>query len=398
MRRWMEPASRDIATQVQVVRSFLQAHGQSAEQAAAADAQGAEVGWRTLQDVESTALSRQAEATSGASSQSEECLLRLYDPEEHAQLVAWAKSLPSDSSSVVLGHLRRAKQLGPFRHAATQVDEAALLQLEQDFPHFAEVSGIVRKRLALSRLTADAPLKLPCLLLAGPPGTGKTAYAQRLAQALAVPVTVVDMSTVDTGFKLTGLDMGYSTGKPGLIWDALQGECMSPVVVLDEIDKPSTGAQASGLDYLLGLFEPVSARAYRDAAIRLALDASFIHWLATCNDVTAIDAPLLSRLRVVHILPPNPAQMGAVVRSVYADLRRSEAWGQVFPAALPDAVMAALSTLTPREVRQSIEEGCASAAVEGRRQIEVRDLPVGPRLPERRPMGFGLGVATGGQR
>jgi MoxR-like ATPase len=55
----------------------------------------------------------------------------------------------------------------------------------------APTSRIVYQAIRLSARTG-APIRVPPLLLVGPPGIGTSAWARRLAEMLEVPSVVVD--------------------------------------------------------------------------------------------------------------------------------------------------------------------------------------------------------------
>jgi ATP-dependent Lon protease len=382
--RWLEAPSHDLAVQLQVIRGFLSKNDIAPE----ATVQG-EVS-REVRDIEPGSMTggKVSSIELPGTSWSSGTLKRIFSEQELKVQISWAQGLAGDTKEVMLAHLKRARTLGAWRRVSVGMDEAALQGLANDFPNFSEVTEFVRKRLVLSQLTRGGPFRVPPLLLCGPPGTGKTAFSRRFASALGVPIKAVDVATLDTSFKLTGLDAGYATGRPGLVWDALQDECMSPVLLLDEIDKQPDATRDSGLGCLLGLLEPVTAKSYQDAAVQLAIDASHIYWIATCNDLDELDSPLLSRFRVIHIKPPEMDQIQAVARSIYREMRASEAWGMAFPDELSTEVLSALSDMSPRDIRQLLEDGCANAAANGRRAIQLQDLPCSRREKRRRVMGF----------
>lgn len=220
-------------------------------------------------------------------------LLRpFFDPDAMAARLAWAKGLKDDSGRTVQAALKRASELGSVRRVAGPPDVAALDEIERDFPHCSEVLAFVRKRAALCSIVPNGPMQLPPILLHGTPGTGKTALSQRLAQWLRVPMVQLDLATVETSFKVNGLDSGYASGKPGLIWDALDQECMSPVILLDEIDKCAASSRHDGLGWLLGLLEPSTAAQYRDSCVglrfrRVLRNEGIDHYLmADVTDIT----------------------------------------------------------------------------------------------------------------
>ena len=156
----------------------------------------------------------------------------LFDPLAMLERQTWAKTLRGDSGETMQATLKRASDFGASRRVATAPEVSAFVELRRDFPNFDAATSILEKRALLCRRARDQLYRLPPLLLAGPPGIGKSAYAKSIAAVLNVPACEVDAATLTAGFSLSGLDIGYSTGGPGLIWAALQNPCMSPLVFL----------------------------------------------------------------------------------------------------------------------------------------------------------------------
>lgn len=307
----------------------------------------------------------------------------LFRAEDMEERMAWARRLRGDAQAGLVSELQRASKAGPMRRLGVPRSSHDFQKLRDEFPNFREVLEFAWNRALLAGTAADAGLRLPPLLLDGPPGCGKTAFAERLALWLGVPIARVDMSSMNASFAITGLDAGYSTGKAGMIWNVLQGEYLSPVVLLDEIDKMRALGHDAGSTFLLGLLEPVSASRFEDAFVRLPVDASHVQWIATSNDLSAIEAPLRSRFRVFEVREPRGDECVHVVRSVYRALREREPWARSFPEKLPGAVLDGLLGRTARELWQALEDACAAAVAAGRRELQIQDVPALRSRPKR---------------
>jgi ATP-dependent Lon protease len=311
----------------------------------------------------------------------------LFRPEDLTERLAWARRLRHDTQAGLVPELERASKAGVMRRVGVPGSSVEFQELRDQFPNFRDVLDFVWRRAMLAGTVAGAEFRLPPLLLDGPPGCGKTAFGERLARWLQVPIARVDMSSLNASFAITGLDAGYSTGNPGVIWHLLQGECLSPVVLLDELDKTRALNSETGSTFLLGLLEPVTACRFKDAFVGLPINASYVQWVATSNDLSLIDAPLRSRFRVFEVREPEGDECVHVVRSVYRALRDREAWARSFPGELPSQVLDALVGRTARDVWQALEDACAAAVADGRRQLRDADVPR-ERSSTRRPMGF----------
>lgn len=301
---------------------------------------------------------------------------KLFDEDELSEKKLWASELTGDTHKALSRAFDKLEAGGPWRNVAKAPPPTVLDPLHQDFPNFDGVTRLIQQRLVLNRLAQEKPISLPPILLNGPAGVGKTAYCQRLAGLLGLRFEKIDLSSATTNFSLTGLDAGYNNGNPGRIWASLQHDNISVLWLLDEVDKVERGHKDGGNNHLLGLLEPVSSKRFVDNCTLLAIDASWICYIATSNYKAQIDAPLLSRFEVFDIQAPDPQQVQAIVRSIYRDIRESEAWGPCFSHELDDSVICALSALTPREIRRRLFDAFAAAAEQARPCLLASDIKV----------------------
>jgi len=319
-----------------------------------------------------------------------EALRELYEPRELSARLDWAKRLAGDTKEIVISQLKQAHSLGPLRRVALRPDPADIDALEQNFPHLRSVVDQLRRRVALANRSTPQAFRLPPLLLSGPPGAGKTAFAGRLAAALKSRVINIDMASLETPFSIVGLDVGYATGRPGAVWEAMQHESMTPVIVLDELDKARQGVGDRDVTgFLYSLLEPLTATRFVDAAIGLAIDVSRVIWIATCNDASQIHPAIRSRFKLVAVDLPTRQQMPAVIRSIHAELLRGAEWRGGFEHDLDDDVLSELLSMPPRSVWHALEEAYATCALAGRRRLVPSDIPTVTRDTTRtRPIGF----------
>lgn len=312
---------------------------------------------------------------------------QLFAARDMKAQVDWARSLRGEAQKMVRAQLDHASSLGAWRTVTQAPLPAALERLHMRFPNCAEVTSLIQRHLSLCQRNADRVLRLPPMLLAGEPGVGKTAYARQLAQMLGAPMVDVTVSALSAGFSLAGLDASYESSKPGQIWHALDTECMSPVVVLDEIDKPPRDDPGM-LGCLYPLLERHTARRFTDQALLLPVDASYVTWVATCNDLAGVEPALRSRFEIMHIEAPSKVQMPFVIASVQRELINENEWKGGFDHELSDGVMSMLTAMTPRELRRALEGAYAAAAQAGRDRITVKDLAPPTNQLRRTTIGF----------
>jgi ATP-dependent Lon protease len=259
--------------------------------------------------------------------------------------------------------------------------------LEQEVPNFGDVLDDLRKQIVLCMETED-PLELTPMLLLGEPGIGKTHFARRLSQLLGTGYGFVSMSSLTAGWILSGASSQWKNARAGKVFDTLvNGDYANPVLVVDEIDKASGDGQYDPLGALYGLLEHDPARDFVDEFAEVPLDCSEIVWVATANDASRIPDPILNRMNVYEIPPPDTQGARRIAQRLYREIRDSHAWGARFPERLDDAILERLASIAPREMRRVLIGAFGNAKLAGRAEIQVADLST-ERSMRRQRIGF----------
>lgn len=263
------------------------------------------------------------------------------------------------------------------------------------FPNCVEFLDFVGHFAHLARLRHGEPhLRFPPVLLAGPPGVGKTAVVREVAKLLDVQCRVLDIASTTAGFVLSGMSSSWSEAKTGCIVDLLRdGKTANPMLVLDEIDKASTSSKFNPIGALYTLLEPDAAKNFIDEALDMPCDASQLLVIATANDLGRISAPLLSRFVVLHIEAITSEHRATVIRSIYRAVLEHLCVVERFDADLADEVIETLTELSPRQTKIALMRSVAAAASryrnpDDRVAIQNDDL-VKPNDAQRdKPMGY----------
>ncbi len=254
--------------------------------------------------------------------------------------------------------------------------------LLEELPNFSEVLEDIRKHLALCVDSNDS-IELPPMLLLGEPGIGKTHFARKLSQLLGTGFGFVPMSSLTAGWVLSGASSQWKNAKPGKVFDTfLNGEYANPVIVVDELDKTSSDGQYDPLGALYELLESETATRFIDEFVELPIDASGAVWLATANDAARIPEPLLSRLAVYEIGPPDEAGARRIAANIYREVRNAHDWGRQFPEQPAEATLERLAELAPREMKRAVQSAFGTAKLAGRSEVspdDVRDNRAGRR-------------------
>lgn len=266
----------------------------------------------------------------------------------------------------------RMRDLGGSRYIVKPSTAAAVDDLYDASPNFAEVVDDLRKFLALAVAGREAVQFTPMLLL-GEPGLGKTYFAKRLAQSLATGFEFVSMSSLTAGWVLTGASAQWHNARPGKIAQTLiEGDYANPVVVLDEVDKAGGDSRYDPMGALYGLLERDTAIHFKDEFIDVGIDASHILWIATANDENAIPEPILNRMNVYAIERPDAEGSRRIALAVYREILDAHRWP--FPPEPSADVLERLATIPPRDMRKLLLDAFGTAQLAGRDRLLPSDI------------------------
>lgn len=151
------------------------------------------------------------------------------------------------------------------------------------------------------------PLSFPPLLIAGPPGIGKSKFMQALADALGFKSKNLHASQFTSGWALVGMQKGWSSAHQGLVAEAMQHEALyNPLICFDEVDKIKTDDKYVTVESaLMRLLEPVEAKNFVDANFNAPHDVSGVNWIFSCNQPRMISFALKTRMHTIYVYPPT---------------------------------------------------------------------------------------------
>jgi hypothetical protein len=219
---------------------------------------------------------------------------------------------------------RRYEQLlKPLVLRGGAVDLGALeTVLTLEAPNFEALVTTVLADLRLLRWAGAAWARFQPVLMVGPAGCGKTRIAKRIATLLGTGSLELSAAGASDARFLCGTARGWSNAQPSAPVQAML-RCWSanPVIIVDEVDKCSPSRRNGNVwDALLPLLERDTARTHFDECLLAAVDASEVSWVLTANATEGLPAPLLSRVTVVPVKPPDADAFEALLAGALSDI------------------------------------------------------------------------------
>lgn len=143
------------------------------------------------------------------------------------------------------------------------------------------------------------------IALAGPPGVGKTKFAQCLANCLDIPFVQITLGGQNDGELLHGHGYTYSGAQPGLIVkkmvDSGSARC---IMYFDELDKcaAKNGQVNELMSILIHLTDPMTNGSFQDRFFQeITFPLNKVIFMFSFNDVSKIDKILLDRMEIIDV-------------------------------------------------------------------------------------------------
>lgn len=207
--------------------------------------------------------------------------------------LGYYKNLPvriGDGSEACTGFMERAKRC---LNDAIYGQEEAKLQILQ----------------YIAAKIANPEKKGTSLILAGPPGIGKTQLIKSgIAKAFDWPFQFISLGGDSDASTYTGHQLVYESSHCGKIVNSLiSAKSMSMILMFDEVDKISATPKGEEVQHLLiHLTDPVQNELFEDKYLAgIPLDLGSVLYVFSANDIGRLDRILLDRMTVIQLAGYN---------------------------------------------------------------------------------------------
>jgi len=203
--------------------------------------------------------------------------------------------------SVVYNHLDLMLDLPWQDYTQDSYDlKKAQKVLDQDHYGMEKIKERILEYLAVLKLKGD--MKSPILCFVGPPGIGKTSLGRSIANAIGRRYVRLSLGGLHDESEIRGHRKTYIGAMPGRILQSIRKvKTSNPVMILDEIDKIGNDFRGDPSSALLEVLDPEQNSTFYDNYLELEYDLSKVLFIATANNINAINPALRDRLEVIDL-------------------------------------------------------------------------------------------------
>ncbi len=267
----------------------------------------------------------------------------------------------------------------PWSARADAVIDLDAISAKLDEDHFGldDIKKRILEHVAVLKLSGNTRGTLLCFV--GPPGVGKTSLGQSIADATGRPFVRVSLGGVRDEAEIRGHRRTYVGAMAGRIIHAVRkAGVKNPVVLLDEVDKMTSGWAGSPEAALLEVLDPEQNKTFTDHYLEVPFDLSEVMFVCTANTLETLSAPLRDRLEIVELTGYTPDEKVHIAKKHLVAKRTTEHGIGAGQLVIEDDALEAIVRDYTREagVRQldrEIKKLCRAAALDVARKTSPSD-------------------------
>lgn len=225
--------------------------------------------------------------------------IRTLIDEEISQMQELNEQHPDFNNKRNLLELVLSLPFGITTQDTFDLDQASKI-LDEDHFGMDDVKERILEFIAVSKFRGT--VKGKSLLLAGPPGVGKTSIASSIAKCLGRKFARISLGGEYDVAVIKGHRKTYLGSYPGKIVQALKNvQSENPVILLDEVDKIGRSLRGNIQDALLEVLDPVQNDKFYDNYLEVALDLSKVLFICSANLLETVHPALLDRMELINV-------------------------------------------------------------------------------------------------